>query len=199
MENHLFNLKIAAKELERNSKKCVKQEGVEKAKCKKAIQQGNVEGGRIHAENAIRQKNNSLNYLRMAARVDAIAARVQQAMVTKQITQSIGGVTKAMDSAMRSMNLEKISMIMDKFEQQFEDLDVQSQTMEATMSTTTTTLTPEGQVDTLMQQIADEAGLELNVDLPSAVTSTIGSKVASNEEQQKQDDLSQRLAQLRQL
>lgn len=200
MENHLFNLKIAAKELERNSKKCVKQEGVEKNKCKKAIQQGNIEGGRIHAENAIRHKNSSLNYLRMAARVDAVAARVQTAMMTKKITQSLGGVTKAMESAMRSMNLEKVSQIMDKFEKQFEDLDVQSNTMEATMSTTTTTLTPEGQVDGLMQQIADEAGLELNVELPSAVTSTIGSKSSTAaDEQQKQDDLSSRLAQLRQM
>jgi len=200
MENHLFNLKIAAKELERNSKKCLKQEGVEKTKCKKAIQAGNIEGARIHAENAIRQKNNSLNYLRMAARVDAVSARVQTALTTKKITQSIGGVSKAMESAMKSMNLEKVSQIMDKFEKQFEDLDVQSATLEATMSTTTTMSTPEAQVDTLMQQIADEAGLELNVDLPSAVTSTIGTKTtATNEEQQKQEDLSARLAQLRQM
>ncbi|KAI2806423.1 hypothetical protein RDWZM_006619 [Blomia tropicalis] len=199
MENHLFNLKIAAKELERNSKKCVKQENIEKAKCKKAISAGNIEGARIHAENAIRQKNNSLNYLRMAARVDAVSARVQTAMVTKKITQSIGGVTKAMDSAMRSMNLEKVSQIMDKFEKQFEDLDVQSSTLEATMSQTTTTLTPEGQVDSLMQQIADEAGLELNTELPSAVTSTIGSASKTTEDQKKQDDLTNRLAQLRQM
>lgn len=202
MEKHLFNLKIAAKELERNSKKCVKEEKVEKLKCKKAIQQGNIEGARIHAENAIRQKNNSLNYLRMSARVDAVASRVQTAVTTKQITQSIGGVTKAMESAMRSMNLEKVSQIMDKFEKQFEDLDVQSKTMENAMSSTTTISTPEHQVDSLMMQVAEEAGLELNMELPSGVNSTIGTKVstgatASND--QVQDDLSKRLAQLRQM
>lgn len=119
---------------------------------------GNIEGARIHAENAIRQHNNSLNYLRMSARVDAVASRVQTAMTTKKITQSIGGVTKAMESAMRSMNLEKISQIMDKFEKQFEDLDVQTKTMDNAMSSTTTISTPEHQVDGLMQQIADEAG-----------------------------------------
>ena len=119
---------------------------------------GNTEGARIHAENAIRQKNQSLNYLRMSARVDAIASRVQTAVTTKRITQSIGGVSKAMESAMRSMNLEKISQVMDKFEKQFEDLDVQTTTMENAMSSTTTISTPEYQVDSLMQQIADEAG-----------------------------------------
>lgn len=154
----MFNLKFAAKELERNSKKCLKEESQEKLKCKKAIQKGNIEGARIHAENAIRQKSQSLNYLRMAARVDAVSSRVQTAMTTKKITQSIGGVTKAMDSAMRSMNLEKISTIMDQFEKQFEDLDVQSKTIENAMSSTTTISSGEVQVDGLMQQIADEAG-----------------------------------------
>lgn len=71
---------------------------------------------RIHAENAIRQKSQSLNYLRMSARVDAVASRVQTALTTRQVTNSMAGVVKAMDAAMKGMNLEKISGLMDKFE-----------------------------------------------------------------------------------
>lgn len=82
---HLFNLKFAVKELERNSKKCEKEERNEKAKMKKAIQKGNTEVARIHAENAIRQKNQSVNYLRMSARVDAVASRVQTALTTSKV------------------------------------------------------------------------------------------------------------------
>jgi hypothetical protein len=82
---NLFNLKFAVKELERNSKKCEKEEKAEKLKCKKAIQKGNLEGARIHAENAIRQKNQALNYLRMSARVDAVASRVQTALTTRKV------------------------------------------------------------------------------------------------------------------
>ena len=132
----------------------------------------------------------------MSARIDAVASRVQTAVTTKKVTQSLGGVVKAMDSAMKSMNLEKISQIMDKFEKQFEDLDVQTQTMENAMSSTTTITAPENQVDTLMQQVADEAGLELNMELPTGETSTIGTATAASTEQ---DDLSKRLAQLRQM
>ncbi|KAE8744035.1 hypothetical protein FOCC_FOCC009319 [Frankliniella occidentalis] len=159
LDKHLFNLKFAVKELERNSKKCEKEEAKEKAKMKKAIQKGNNEVARIHAENAIRQKNQSVNYLRMSARVDAVASRVQTAVTTSKVTNSMGGVVKAMDAAMKSMNLEKISNLMDKFESQFEDLDVQSSYMENTMSQTTTTNVPQADVDQLMQQVADEAGL----------------------------------------
>lgn len=41
------------------------------------FQKGNREVAQVHAENAIRKKNESLNYLRMSARIDAVAARVQ--------------------------------------------------------------------------------------------------------------------------
>jgi charged multivesicular body protein 1 len=68
------------------------------------------------------------------------------------------GVVKAMDAAMKSMNLEKISTVMDKFEQQFEDLGVQTDVLENTMSQTTTTLIPQNEVDSLLHEVADEAG-----------------------------------------
>jgi len=196
MEKHLFNLKFASKDLERNSKKCEKEEKTEKLKCKKAIQKGNMEGARIHAENAIRQKSQALNYLRMAARVDAVASRVQTAVTTKRVTTSMTGVVKAMDSAMKGMNLEKISGLMDKFEKQFEDLDVQTQYMENSMGSSVTVSAPQSEVDNLMQAVADEAGLELNLELPQGEMGSIGTATAASTEQ---DDLSKRLAQLRQM
>jgi charged multivesicular body protein 1 len=49
---------------------------------------------------------------------------------------------------------------MDKFETQFSDLDVQTSYMESTMSDTTALTTPQDQVDALIGQVADEAGLE---------------------------------------
>lgn len=133
----------------------------------------------------------------MSARVDAVASRVQTAIMTKRVTQGMSGVVKAMDSAMKSMSLEKISTVMDKFEKQFEDLDVQSSYMENTMSSTTTVSVPQNDVDGLMHQIADEAGLELNMELPSATSSSIAT--AATAQTAEQDDLSQRLAKLRQM
>jgi len=197
MEKHLFNLKFAAKNLERQAKKCEKEEKNEKLKLKKAIQKGNLEGARIHGENSIRQKNQSLNYLRMSSRIDAVAQRVQTACTTKQVTQSMAGVVRSMDSAMKSMNLEKISALMDKFEKQFEDLDVQTGYMEHAMGDTTTLTVPQGQVDNLMQQVADEHGLELNMELPEGETGSVGVASSATSASQEQDELSARLARLR--
>lgn len=50
-----------------------------------ALQQKNIEGARIYAENAIRKKNEGLNFLRLASRVDAVSSKVQSAMMMKQV------------------------------------------------------------------------------------------------------------------
>jgi len=195
MEKHLFNLKFAAKDLVRQSKKCEKEERIEKEKVKKAIAKGNMEVAKVHAENAIRNKSQSLNYLRMSARIDAVASRIQMAVGQRKVTESMAGVVKNLDSAMKAMNLEKISALMDKFEKQFEDLDVQSEHMEKSMNSTVSTSIPADAVSNLMAQAADEAGLELNMELPSGQTGTIG--VGASTASMNQDELAQRLAKLR--
>lgn len=192
LEKTLFNLKFSSKNLLRESKKCVKSETEEKGKLKRAIQKGNTEGARIHAENAIRQKSQALNFLRLSSRVDAVASRVQTAVSMQRVTKDMTQVVHSMESALKTMNLEQISTMLERFEKSFENLDVQSQVMEETVGGITAQSIPEGDVQNLMQQTADEAGLELNMEIPGAHTSTIN--VASGE----QDELSQRLAQLRQ-
>ena len=77
-------------------------------KLKKAIEQNNMEGAKIYAENAIRNKNEELNYLKLASRVDAVAARVNTAAKMGTLTKSMSGVTKALDSCMKQFSLEKV-------------------------------------------------------------------------------------------
>jgi charged multivesicular body protein 1 len=132
----------------------------------------------------------------MASRIDAVSQRVQTAVTTKKVTQSMAGVVRSMESAMASMNLEQISNLMDRFEHEFESLDVQTSVMGDAMQSTTTMTTPQNQVEGLMQQVAEEAGIELNQNLPQAQSGSIG--IGASTASQEQDELSQRLAKLRQ-
>ena len=93
-------------------------------KLKKAIQQGNHEGARIYGQDAIREKNQALNHLRMASRLDACCSRIETAVRMNQVSSGMKGVVKGMDKSLASMNIDQLSAVMDKFEAQFEDLDV---------------------------------------------------------------------------
>jgi len=167
MENQLFNLKFTAKQLSKEAKKCEKNSKSNQDKCKKAMQQGNNDGARIYAEKAIRDKNQALNYLRLSSRIDAVAQRVQTAVSMKMLTKNMQGVVRNMDTALQSMNPEKINKVMEQFEKQFEDLDIASGVMQDSVATTSAQSIPESQVDGLMQQVADEHGLEFSSEMNS--------------------------------
>nr|CAI9696923.1 unnamed protein product [Rangifer tarandus platyrhynchus] len=191
----LFQLKFTAKQLEKLAKKAEKDSKSEQAKVKKALQQKNVECARVYAENAIRKKNEGVNWLRMASRVDAVASKVQTAVTMKGVTKNMAQVTKALDRALSTMDLQKVSAVMDRFEQQVQNLDVHTSVMEDSMSSATTLTTPQEQVDSLILQIAEENGLEVLdqlSQLPEGASAVGESSVRSQE-----DQLSRRLAALR--
>jgi charged multivesicular body protein 1 len=117
-----------------------------------------------------------------------------------QVAKNMGMVVKALDKAVNTMDLQKISAVMEKFESQFEDMDVRTSVMEDAMGSATTLTTPRDQVDLLIQQVADEAGLEITDQLANAgsIPSAIGTPSASVASSTNEDQLSRRLAALRQ-
>ena len=126
LQEELINMKITSKQMVSASKKCEKNEKKYRKDVKKAIEKGNAEGARIYAQNAIREKNSGLNYLRMSARIDAVAQRLDTVVKNQAMQKSIVKVNKGLSSALKSMNVEKISKEMDAFEKQFEDIDVRA-------------------------------------------------------------------------
>merc|ERR1712156_760960 len=73
----IFQLRMSSKQLEREAKRAEKEEKAMREKVKKAIKDQRIEFAQIHAESAIRKKNEGLNYLRLASRVDAVASKVK--------------------------------------------------------------------------------------------------------------------------
>jgi len=123
-----------------------------------------------------------------------VAGRVQQACQAGRVTKNMTGVVRAMEGAMKSMDLEKIQSMMDRFEQSFEKLDVQTEIMDGAMQGTSVGLTPQADVNKLMQEQADAAGIQLQEELPGVGTGTLGQA----ESTVVADDLEKRLAKMRQ-
>lgn len=192
--DQIFNLKFTAKQLTKQSAKCEKEEKSERLKVKKAIEKGNMEGAKIYAQNAIRKKTESLNYLRLASRLDAVVSRLDTQAKMNMVNKNMAGIVKTLEKTLNSQNLEKVSQVMDQFEKQFENLDVQSQFVENAMSNQANLSTPEDQVNSLMQQVADEHDLEVAFDMPGAASHV---PAQPNAPVSQEADLNQRLAELR--
>lgn len=196
LEQSLFQLKFTAKQLNRQSSKAAKEELQEKAKVKKALAQQNNDIAQLYAQNAIRKANERINLLRLACRIDAVASRIQTAVTMRSVTGNMTQAVRGMDKALQTMNLERISLVMDKFETQFEDLDASTNYYESTTNNVNALTTPQDQVDELLNQVADEAGLEMKQGLNETKVDVVApqSNAISDE---KEERLAERLRALR--
>ncbi|CAK7894560.1 vacuolar protein-sorting-associated protein 46 [[Candida] anglica] len=195
LEQSLFQLKFTAKQLNRQATKAAKEELQEKAKTKKAMTQGNNDIAQLYAQNAIRKSNERVNLLRLASRIDAVASRVQTAVTMRSVTGNMTQVIKGMDKALQTMNLERISLVMEKFENQFEDLDASTNYYESATNNVSALTTPQEDVDELMSQLADEAGIEMKQGLNATKVDISTPPTTVSEE--KEDRLAERLRALR--
>lgn len=149
-----------------------------------------MEGAKIYAQNAIRKKNEALNYMKLASRLDAVVSRLDTQSKMQMVTKNMSGIVKSLEKSLESNNLEKIATTMNQFEKQFENLDLQTQVVDEVMGAQANLSTPEEEVTSLIQQVADEHGLEVGLAMPAASN-------AQPAQKQQEADLSQRLAELR--
>jgi len=192
--DQIFNLKFTAKQLARTAAKCEKEEKQLKAKVKTAIQKGNIEGAKIHATDSIRKKNENLNMLRLASRLDGVVSRLETQHKMNMVNKNMSTIVKSLEASLKDNNLEKVSENMDTFERQFENLDVQTEFVEQAMGNTTAATTPPEDVARLMQEVADENGLEFASSMPEANQEALPEAPVAQKEG---DELTNRLAALR--
>lgn len=62
----------------------------------------------VSHQNAIREKQQALNFLRLSSRIDGVAARVDTAIKMGNVSKLMGGVVDGMDVALKSMDTEKV-------------------------------------------------------------------------------------------
>jgi charged multivesicular body protein 1 len=156
---------------------------------------GNYDGARIHAQNAIRKKNEALNYLKLSSQLDNVASQLSQQAKTQAISKSMSGIVKTLDVALKSNNITQVATTMAAFEKQQEDLAVQSAVIEDTFNQQVTLAADPQEVDNYVDRCMEEQGMEQRIHVPIAGTEK-PVPVAKKEEDE-EDDLAARLANLR--
>lgn len=151
-----------------------------------------MEGAKIHAENAIRKKNEALNYLKMSSRLDAVIARLDQQNTLTQVNKSAAGITKSINSLLSKTSVNKIQTNMSDFERALQDLDVATASMDNSMSQQAAVLHNEKECNSLLQQLIDENKMDISLSAPNAsnmlpVAAGEGNKQGGKEEDESED------------
>lgn len=165
LDDTMFNLRFAAKQLAKESQRSERDEKREKAKAKQHLEKGQIESARIYAENAIRKHAESLSYLRLASKLDAVQSKLRSASRVQEVTKQFAHMVPQINSSLKSMNPEAIANTMEQFERVFENLDVVSGTVNESLASATSVSAPVSQVDDLLGQIAAEHNIEVQAQL----------------------------------
>ncbi|KAK4706591.1 hypothetical protein R3W88_033854 [Solanum pinnatisectum] len=135
-----------------------------------------------------------MNYLCLSSHLDVVVAHLDTQAKMTMISKPTSSIVKSLESSLNTGNLLKMSETMDSFERQFVNMEVQVEFMKSSMAGSTSLSTPEDQIGSLMQQVADDYGLKVSVRPPQAANHAISSM---DEEKVSKDDLSRRLAELK--
>jgi len=130
--------------------------------------------------------------------MDGVAQRLQSVQAQQMMSKNMEQVTKVITQAMKSMNLEKNITTMDKFEKQCEELDVQLNVVDSSMKEATSAVNQDTQVDSLLKQVADENGLEIQTELNAQSIQVPSKKVEEkeNENDKEEEKLAERFKNL---
>jgi len=162
MFDAMFEFKMMAKQMTRESKKAETQSKALVEKVKKNIAKGDYEQAKLAASDAIRQKNMVKRYRVLSSKVETIAQRLKTAYQNQKLTGQMQSLTQQLLGAGSVMDIVKMTETMSNFEKLFDDLDVNSNIMDQVFDNVNAGTVNENEVNQLIGQIAQQNGMKLS-------------------------------------
>ncbi|EPT25750.1 SNF7 family protein [Toxoplasma gondii TgCatPRC2] len=157
----IFDMKIKARELKRQSERCYRESEGEKGKVKAALQKNNSEGARVFAQNFIRKQQEGLHCLQLSSKLDAVASRLDAAHRSQQMSKQMRSAAYGLSNALRTLDGGTSLRQMEEFAKLFDDLDVRSDSVSTLLDASTSTSIPLEQVDDVLKHVATAAKIHM--------------------------------------
>lgn len=172
----------------------------EKAKADKAMKNREFQIARIHAASAVREKRRQVTLKSEAARADVIINELKAAQSTRDTSRTLAMASRGLDAASRSVNLEHLVSHANNFLARSEDFKIASSAIEDVaqgISMQEYGAEGEADVDRLMEQLADDAGVDMRLNLEADAAPKEEVKEPKQVDAEVEDGLGARLRALR--
>jgi len=163
----IFEFKMQAKSLSKESKKAEKERDQMYEKVKKAIADNKPEAAKLYATDAIRKRNEAVKYEMLSYKLEAVHSKLKAAYQTTKLNENMSKMVYSMSSALGTMDLVKISENMSQFEKVFDDLDANSQLIDKAMDNIDAGSYAEKDVSNLIMQVAQLNGIQVSKEFES--------------------------------
>ncbi|KAJ5392408.1 Snf7 [Penicillium cosmopolitanum] len=162
------NVKLHSNRLKKEAARAESTFKSEKAKADRAMKNREFQIARIHASSAVREKRRQVTLKSEAARADVIINELKAAQSTRDTSRTLALASRGLDAASKSVNLEHLVSHANNFLARSEDFKIASSAIEdVAQGVSLQEYGAEGQheVDRMMEQLADEAGVDMRIAL----------------------------------
>jgi charged multivesicular body protein 1 len=150
-----FEMKFQAKSLDKQAAKIESKMKKEEAKVLQLMNSGNHEAAKISAGGCISMKNEALNTRRMAAKVGAVAQKLDSAYRATTMSESMKNAVPMIKKGLKAMEKMGIDKAMFEFDSAMENLDVKSDSIGAAMEGVHAGSVDQTQVDGYLSALMD--------------------------------------------
>lgn len=170
--DHILNLKVVGRRLERSKRKLENQQRQTEKKVRQAIQKGDMESARMYAKDVVRSKKWALGYQSLVSKIDGLIFKLERADAVQSIAGEMKGVAGALREANAQLNLPEIDNVVNDMNQALEGIEDKSDIMEDSVDQLFEMDTDETEVDSLLQEYGADIGVSVSTELPTPSSTT---------------------------
>ncbi|OLS27395.1 MAG: hypothetical protein HeimC2_12350 [Candidatus Heimdallarchaeota archaeon LC_2] len=169
---HLINLKMVNRRLNKSMKKLENTERQTERKIRQAIQKGDMQAARMYAQDTVRSRKWARGYQSLISKIDGLLFKLERADAVQSIAGEMKGVAKTLINANQSLNLPEIDHLVGDMQRALDGIEETSEIMEDSMDNLFEGDTDELEIDSLLTEYGVEVGLTASAGLPLPSTKT---------------------------
>ena len=169
---HLLNLKMVNRRLNKSMKKLENTERQTERKIRQAIQKGDMQAARMYAQDTVRSRKWARGYQSLVSKIDGLLFKLERADAVQSIAGEMKGVAKTLINANQALNLPEIDHLVGDMQRALDGIEETSEVMEDSMDDLFESDTDETEIDSLLTEYGVEVGLTASAGLPLPSTKT---------------------------
>lgn len=165
--DHIVNLRLTVRRLERAQRKLERDESKMQLKMKQSIQRGDIEGARLFATDIVRSRKWELGYQKLVSRINGLIFKLERADSAASMAEEMHGVADALRSANAQLQIPDLDRVIQDMEASIDGIEESTGTIEDGIDDLLVSDTDPVEVDRLIEQTAVELGVSTQAGLPT--------------------------------
>ncbi len=165
--DHIVNLRLTVRRLERAQRKLERDESKMQLKMKQSIQRGDIEGARLFATDIVRSRKWELGYQKLVSRINGLIFKLERADSAASMAEEMHGVADALRSANAQLQIPDLDRVIQDMEASIDGIEESTGTLEDGIDDLLVSDTDPVEVDRLIEQTAVELGVSTQAGLPT--------------------------------